>query len=739
MQTSKHKKGSEDYLIEMTDFVISDIVKEKTHLFKAYNYYNGVRDKYQYENLEKNFNVGNPTSVSFTPLIRKHIDAIIGEFLATPIRPKLSCKDENTLTNILRDKQLEISKQCTELLSKYLQNTIYDALAGKKQQDQQVIDPIIDQEIKEIKKSVDRNFISNYEIAGQKIIQYIMQSRNLDFKNKLQTMLLDLLVSGEVYFKVKPTSNKSNFQIEIEDVLNTFVDKDPKSKYVKNGYKSVIRKWMTKEEIIIKYGSELSQSDIDDLNDMKIYNSDTRNFVLVTSTGARCGNYNNAGLLDGVGVHPFEESTLEYNRKWELIPVYEVEWIDYIKKDKNIQSIRYTTTRIGTDIYILNGEDEYRIINPDNPNSIELSLNGLFYTDGHGAPYSLMLKTADLQDDYDLLMFFKNNIIALSGTKGAIVDLAHLPEMLGDNTAERLMKYIAYRKAGVAIFDSSQEGEVINQVFNGFDDTVSYNSLQAIQAAIQMVEETASSITGVFRERLGGIHQRDAVANVEMGMQQSYIITKQYYQAMDTLVREILTDCINMAGKVYKNGFTGQLILGDLKQVFTLKPEHYSMTTYDVHISDSSQIIKEQEQLKMLAQSYLQSNLMDPEILVQITTASSLSEMKKAVLETVRAKKTENDQLAQLQQALQEAQTQQQELQKQLEKSTQQIIKFNEKRLAIEEQNNAMEQEIARYKIDVQRELKERELDLIENRNKIEAMELLDNNPANNEVENKLK
>lgn len=130
---------------------------------------------------------------------------------------------------------------------------------------------------------------------------------------------------------------------------------------------------------------------------------------------------------------------------------------------------------------------------------------------------------------------------------------------------------------------------------------------------------------------------------------------------------------------------------------------------------------------------------MDPEILVQITTASSLSEMKKAVLETVRAKKTENDQLAQLQQALQEAQTQQQELQKQLEKSTQQIIKFNEKKLAIEEQNNAMEQEIARYKIDVQRELKERELDLIENRNKIEAMELLDNNPANDEVENKLK
>jgi phage shock protein A len=130
---------------------------------------------------------------------------------------------------------------------------------------------------------------------------------------------------------------------------------------------------------------------------------------------------------------------------------------------------------------------------------------------------------------------------------------------------------------------------------------------------------------------------------------------------------------------------------------------------------------------------------MDPEILVQITSAKSLSEMKKAVIETVKAKKLENNQIAQLQQALQEAQSQQQQLQKQLEKSTQQIIKFNEKKLAIEEQNNAAEQQLSKYKIDVQKELKERELTLIENRNKIEAMELLDNNPQNDEVLNRTR
>jgi hypothetical protein len=36
--------------------------------------------------------------------------------------------------------------------------------------------------------------------------------------------------------------------------------------------------------------------------------------------------------------------------------------------------------------------------------------------------------------------------------------------------------------------------------------------------SLQLIEETVSSITGVFRERLGGIEQRDAVHNVEVGM-----------------------------------------------------------------------------------------------------------------------------------------------------------------------------------------------------------------------------
>ncbi len=67
---------------------------------------------------------------------------------------------------------------------------------------------------------------------------------------------------------------------------------------------------------------------------------------------------------------------------------------------------------------------------------------------------------------------------------------------------------------------------------------------------------------------------------------------------MDTLVKEILADSIDMAKVVFKEGLTGQLVLGDQKEIFTLLPEYYSFTSYDIHLADSSEIIKEQEMLK---------------------------------------------------------------------------------------------------------------------------------------------
>lgn len=740
MITSNLKKGSDQYLTENCDRIIGELVKEKEHLFKAYNYFNGVRDHYQYEHLEKNEGVGNPTSIGFTPLVRKHVEAIVGEYLTTDPKPRISCKDKKTLSNIFRDKELAVAQKIKQWLSQYLENAIYSAIftGGQEQngQQQQIVDQEIQREMTEIEDMVNRNFISNYEIAAQNICNYVLQDRRIDFKNKLEQLFLNMLIAGESYYQVVKSHNGTNFRLELCDPMNTWVDKDPKSRYMKNGHKSVIRKWMTEEEIIIKYGDYLTESDIKELSRYKMHFSENSNFLLITGQESRCGSIKNPGIMHGVGAHP-EAVDYMFERQWDLIPVYEVEWIDYKKKDGKYVGVRYHVTRIHSDIYILDGEDDDMPRDLDEQNEARLSVNGIWYTNGHGAPYSLMLATADQQDNYDLLLYKKDNIAALAGTAGAIVDIAQLPEMLGEDMTERLMKYQALRKIGLAVIDTSQEGSMQqNTFYGGFDDTKGLSAIQYIQLAIEMTENIVSSMTGVFRERLGGIEARDAVQNVEVGMQQSYIITKRYYQAMDTLVSEILMDCLDMAKIVYKKGLTGQIILGDQKTIFEVAPKYYTTTSFDIHLADSAEIIKEQEMIKQLAMQFAGSNLVDPETLFIMATSKSLTEMREAAIKSLREKKAENNQLQQLQQQLEEAQQNMQQMQKQLEQSTKKLAQLNEKKLNIEQQNNQMDQELGYYKIEKDAELKNRELDIIEQRNKLEAAQLLDSNPNNDEVVN---
>jgi hypothetical protein len=107
-------------------------VYDKTHLIKAYNYYSGERDSEQFAHLEDNYGLGNPTSLIFVPLIRKHIDALVGEFISIPIEPKISCKDEKTMSAILRERQLQVAHEVNTILVKYLNNQLRQLLESGK-------------------------------------------------------------------------------------------------------------------------------------------------------------------------------------------------------------------------------------------------------------------------------------------------------------------------------------------------------------------------------------------------------------------------------------------------------------------------------------------------------------------------------------------------------------------------------------------------------------------------------
>jgi len=64
-------------------------------------------------------------------MIKKHVDALIGEYLGTPILPKVTCKDSDTISNITREKQLKIKNGIIKFLKEHLNNSLLKFIDNK--------------------------------------------------------------------------------------------------------------------------------------------------------------------------------------------------------------------------------------------------------------------------------------------------------------------------------------------------------------------------------------------------------------------------------------------------------------------------------------------------------------------------------------------------------------------------------------------------------------------------------
>lgn len=718
-----------DELIEKTDKAISELVYPKYRLQKAYNYYNGIRDKEQFKYLEEMFGTSTPTAINFTPLIKKHVDALVGEYLTMPIIPKISCKDSNTISSIYREKQLKITKEIQSYLKGHLQNSVLNMIMGKT-----INDLMIEEQINRIIEDINNNFISEYEIAAQNVLDYVMQSRDTDLITVLRNIILDLLITGYSFYKVEPSVEGNNIKIRSLNPLNTFIDRNIESPYIKNSYRAVVRTWMSKYEIFNKYKNDLSKEDKEQLEDKwsNIYDNSMYYVKMKTNNN---GVPVTDGIQAGIEVTPgFPTNAGEQ----QLIPVYEVEWLE---TDENDVMQRYETICIGNEIYILKGKNDKVMRSKSNPNYCSLSVNGVYFLNRNSEPYSLVLACTHLQDQFDLLTFYRDNLIANSGTVGDWIDETLIPSHLGVSMPERLAKWIALKKQGYALLDSSQEGRLasgtapLNTIFNGYDDTVKAQAIQAIQLAIDAIEQTTSSITGVFRERLNGIEARDAVTNIKIGQNNSFIITKQYYHQMDLVVNEMLLDCLNLAKVVFKKGLSGVLILGDKQQkIFTALPEYFTISDHDVRIITSSEIIKDLETVKQVIPEFVKSGGLPPDIILEALTSKSLPDLKYKIKIAMQKQKQEGNQIQQISQKAEELEQQLQQTTKQLQQATQKIEQLNEAKLQLEQQKIQMQYKIEQFKAQTDRTFKEASAEQDRRRTDIEVQQLYDGNPYNDKI-----
>ena len=564
-----------------------------------------------------------------------------------------------------------------------------------------------------------------------------MQSRNTDLTEKLKTLFKDLLITGYAYYRVKPSPEGNNIDIEVLNPLNVFIDKNPESIYIKNSYRAVVRKWLSKTQILNKYGEIMDKDTIKELEDLYEGIYDNSTYYVRTFTNQATGYPATDGIDAGQEIVPGFPADEYRVTNYKLIPVYEVEWTETRKEDGKFVMDRYEGVRIGESIFIHSDISQNVVRTKDNPSFCTLSTSGIYYSTRSAEAYSLVLACANLQDKYDVLHFYRDSLIANSGTSGDWLDLSMLPTVLGADVPERLQKWLGYKKGGVALIDTSQEGRAFNNntSFAGFDDTIKAPTIQAIELAIERTENTCSSITGVFRERLNGIEQHDAVSNVKVGIKNSFTVTKQYYQQMDLLTNELLIDCLNTAKIVYKKGITGALILGDKGvKVFTALPEYFTVTDFDIHIASSTNVIQDMELIKQLIPEFIKAGNVDPSIIVEAITSRSLTELKTNVSESLKKQREENNIIAQLQQQVEQLTQELQQAQNQLQQAQSKIESLNEAKLQLEKAKLESESGVNWYKAKADKKYKEGTIENDSKRVELEVAQMYDGNMHNNKV-----
>jgi hypothetical protein len=737
---SEEDKSKFDYLSQSVDFYISALVREKEHIRKARNLYDGVRDKEEFAYLEQVFGIETPMSVKMTPLVKTKIDVLIGIFLDEEYTYRISMNDAQTINNIEAQKMKKKSEEILKKLEQFKKDTTEAIKAGKESPKTAYEESFIEN----LNKTLNSDFVSQYEIAAQSLIKFFEQDPTIDLKQKLKQYLLDLLITGEAYYRTYIDREGEDPKLEICKPENVFFSKNTNFQFLSNGNEPnvtavVHRTYMTRTAILNKWGHVMT----DEQKTILYGKSD--------SSGAQV--IRDPRQLDRIYELAANTTYNQHlNSMWDTLPVYHVEWlanneveiagedkesyqvVETIKKSKYYSEVldkdlrggkdagygepnkkgyrldRYEGVRIGWDIYLNLGKSKNPPRSISAPWKTTLSINGVGYNDRNTRPYSVALSLEDLQNSYDVITFFRDNLIANAGVDGSRVNLAAIPKVLGQDFMERLLKFVAFRKQGLELYDPTEEGAGLFQHYGDFRGSLNGNIIQQLNVVLESIQAQADIVTGINRYMYAAAEQRDAVTNVKTGIKQTSLITKDLFELVFDSRKFVLIDLLNQAKITYKEGKKGAYIVGHRNILFNASPENFRFTDFNIQLVNSSKENLKLEKLNALAPQLAGKGSIEDEVLMKLMMTDSITEANLLLSESIKKKKEENNQLQQMAQQLEQLSEQAKQLQTELEKTQ----KEKEKLEKSDREYKMQDLEIRKKESEERIKISERRLDLDE-------------------------
>lgn len=365
------------------------------------------------------------------------------------------------------------------------------------------------------------------------------------------------------------------------------------------------------------------------------------------------------------GLQRFKYETEEYVCNPDLGEVATARWINEA----------WHGTMIGSgsnSIFVDMGPCQIQYNRLSNPSLCHFGIIGTIYGINEAAPYSLVDMMKPLAYAYDVAQDKLTKLINRNLGKVIQLNFSTMPK---DFDTDKWLSYV--KNCGLAVIDPMRESVSghnkgkLGGMFNPAPviDAELSGSIQNMIGYLEYLKNEMGELTGITKQRMGQIANRETANGVERSNIQSSHTTRYYFSKHDDTKKRVM-ECFLETAKIAaliasKNGknMKFQYILPDqTKQIMDIDGEEFAECDYGIVIDNSFDTQSLKQDIDMMAQAAMQNQTINFSTYLKIKSDCSLANKIK-MIEIDENKAREAQQQAQ-QQQMQQAQ-QQMEMQQQ--------------------------------------------------------------------------
>lgn len=660
--------------ISSTTGIVSDYKRMKVN----YDLFNNIINKADFEHVcyPLGKDAGElPTDFTNKDIVSGKIKALLGMEMRRPfnwkiiaVNPEASTRREEEETKRIKDfvinsiiapiqKQLEL-EQATQTKGQEL------TLEEKQRIEQETAQKLQAMTPPEIKKYMQREHQDPAEVLAHQILQYLMQKENI--RMKFNKGWKHSLIAGKEIYWVGAINGEPT--LRVVNPLNFDFDKSSEKDFIEDGDWACYEMSMSPSEIAKYFGSELSNTELDELfedynNSDVIHDSDfTFSENGTTNLGIRVIHAEWKALKAFKFIKGIDPETGEvYEDIVDESYQMNKEAGDYKEEIVQIPT-KYEGYMIGKDKFAMLREVPGQHRDLSNLYECKLSYMGCVYDDMNSVNTSLMDRMKYYQYLYNIIWYRIELLMSTDDGKSLLLNANLIPKSSGIDI-EKWMYYFKVNKLG--LLDPSEEGNKGNPNIGEAAKEIDMSLASDIQKYMELsayIERRCGESVGITKQIEGQIGTEDAVRNTQQALVQSANILEPYFNMHNLVKKNVLQSMIETAKVAYSELQPKSLsyVLDDmslhmLSQSNGLDYDLLDNSTYGLFVSDSMKADETLQTMKQLSHAALQNQQVELSDVLTIMNAESTQEAEE-LLKVAESNRKEREQAMQEQQSQAQAQ-----------------------------------------------------------------------------------